>query len=269
MMAKSAVSTVSILPANCAYYSGQKLMGAWSDTPQNSVEFFDRIVARLDQYEELPGRGPRRGAHRRRRDSTRQRERAHRGLRDPIPYSPDADADRAGRAARRIVPDGVDELLPRRGPGTHRDGVGLRDRAAPGDQRPVRRVRRRHRLRHGRRTSTRSRAVSGGVPTEDLLPGAPGVPADRRDPSTCATGGSGGTGRPARAGVIRSVRTARSTRCATGPIIPSCRSPTPTRRPTRAGRAGGCRRRRSGSTPRVAGPTTTYPWGDDVMPGAS
>src|SRR4029079_15495375 len=43
-MAVSAVSSVSVLPAELCGYSGQKLMGAWSDTPQQSVEFLDRIV---------------------------------------------------------------------------------------------------------------------------------------------------------------------------------------------------------------------------------
>ena len=44
MTAVSAVSSVSVLPAELCGYSGQKLMGAWSDTPQQSVEFLDRIV---------------------------------------------------------------------------------------------------------------------------------------------------------------------------------------------------------------------------------
>jgi hypothetical protein len=44
LMAQSAVSSVSILPGELCDYSGQKLMGAWSDTPQNSVEFTDRIA---------------------------------------------------------------------------------------------------------------------------------------------------------------------------------------------------------------------------------
>ncbi len=44
LMAESAVSSVSIMPAELCGYSGQKLMGAWSDTPQNAVEFQDRIV---------------------------------------------------------------------------------------------------------------------------------------------------------------------------------------------------------------------------------
>lgn len=44
VMAVSAVSSVSVLPAELCDYSGQKLMGAWSDTPQQAVEFLDRIV---------------------------------------------------------------------------------------------------------------------------------------------------------------------------------------------------------------------------------
>jgi len=44
VMAVSAVSSVSVLPAELCGYSGQKLMGAWSDSPQQSVEFLDRIV---------------------------------------------------------------------------------------------------------------------------------------------------------------------------------------------------------------------------------
>ena len=44
MMAESAVSTVSVIPGELCGFSGQKLMGAWSDTPQNAVEYEDRIV---------------------------------------------------------------------------------------------------------------------------------------------------------------------------------------------------------------------------------
>lgn len=44
VMAKSSVSSVSVMPAGLCEYSGQKLMGAWSDTPQNAVVFQDRIV---------------------------------------------------------------------------------------------------------------------------------------------------------------------------------------------------------------------------------
>lgn len=44
LIAESAVSTVSVLPGELCGYSGQKLMGAWSDTPQNAVEYEDRIV---------------------------------------------------------------------------------------------------------------------------------------------------------------------------------------------------------------------------------
>jgi hypothetical protein len=44
LMEEAAVSSVSVLPGQLCEYSGQKLMGAWSDTPQNAVEFKDRIV---------------------------------------------------------------------------------------------------------------------------------------------------------------------------------------------------------------------------------
>jgi hypothetical protein len=44
LMAEAAVSSVSVLPGQLCGFSGQKLMGAWSDTPQNAVEFEDRIV---------------------------------------------------------------------------------------------------------------------------------------------------------------------------------------------------------------------------------
>jgi hypothetical protein len=44
LIAESAVSSVSVIPGELCGYSGQKLMGAWSDTPQNAVEYEDRIV---------------------------------------------------------------------------------------------------------------------------------------------------------------------------------------------------------------------------------
>jgi hypothetical protein len=44
LMQEAAVSSVSVLPGELCEFSGQKLMGAWSDTPQNAVEFEDRIV---------------------------------------------------------------------------------------------------------------------------------------------------------------------------------------------------------------------------------
>ncbi|MGX9789955.1 hypothetical protein [Mycobacterium sp. MMS18-G62] len=44
LMEESAVSSVSVMPGELCGFSGQKLMGAWSDTPQNAVEFEDRIV---------------------------------------------------------------------------------------------------------------------------------------------------------------------------------------------------------------------------------
>jgi hypothetical protein len=44
LLGESAVSSVSVIPGQLCEYSGQKLMGAWSDTPQNAVQFEDRIV---------------------------------------------------------------------------------------------------------------------------------------------------------------------------------------------------------------------------------
>jgi hypothetical protein len=44
LMEEAAVSSVSVLPGQLCEFSGQKLMGAWSDTPQNAVDFDDRIV---------------------------------------------------------------------------------------------------------------------------------------------------------------------------------------------------------------------------------
>lgn len=43
-MAESAVSSVSVLPAEVCGYSGQKLLGMWSDSPEHAVEFADRIA---------------------------------------------------------------------------------------------------------------------------------------------------------------------------------------------------------------------------------
>jgi hypothetical protein len=43
-MAVAAVSSVSIMPADLCGYSGQKLLGAWSESPQRAVEFADRIA---------------------------------------------------------------------------------------------------------------------------------------------------------------------------------------------------------------------------------
>lgn len=44
VMEQSAISTVSILPAELCDYSGQKMMGTWADEPGTAVEFFDRVV---------------------------------------------------------------------------------------------------------------------------------------------------------------------------------------------------------------------------------
>ncbi|MDT7765352.1 MAG: hypothetical protein QOC63_4772 [Mycobacterium sp.] len=44
LMTESAVSSINVLPGQLCGYSGQKLMGAWSDTPQNAFEYRDRVV---------------------------------------------------------------------------------------------------------------------------------------------------------------------------------------------------------------------------------
>lgn len=44
VMAAAPISSVSVLPAELCGYSGQKLMGNWSDAPGQSQEFADRIA---------------------------------------------------------------------------------------------------------------------------------------------------------------------------------------------------------------------------------
>ncbi len=44
VMAAAPISSVSVLPAELCGYSGQKLMGNWSDAPGQSKEFADRIA---------------------------------------------------------------------------------------------------------------------------------------------------------------------------------------------------------------------------------
>ena len=108
VMAVSAVSSVSVLPAELCGYSGQKLMGAWSDTPQQSVEFLDRIAhiwTNTDNYlvavhVQAPGRNRRircrlNGAHRglRRRHT----------LKSCSPSSSSCPADRFGWVRRASI----------------------------------------------------------------------------------------------------------------------------------------------------------------------
>ena len=90
-----------------------------------------------------------------------------------------AHADRACRTAWRVFPHGFDELLPGRGAGPHGHGGRVRDRAPPGDQRPVRRIRRRHRLCDGRGAAAGPCAVPRGGRRR---PGSrrDGVPAQQR-----------------------------------------------------------------------------------------
>lgn len=44
LTADAAVSSLSVLPAQLCDYSGQKLLGAVSDTPEDAIEFVDRLV---------------------------------------------------------------------------------------------------------------------------------------------------------------------------------------------------------------------------------
>lgn len=44
LTADAAVSSLSVLPAQLCDYSGQKLLGAVSDTPEDAIEFVDRVV---------------------------------------------------------------------------------------------------------------------------------------------------------------------------------------------------------------------------------
>lgn len=44
LTADAAVSSLSVLPAELCDYSGQKLLGAVSDTPEDATEFVDRVV---------------------------------------------------------------------------------------------------------------------------------------------------------------------------------------------------------------------------------
>jgi hypothetical protein len=44
LTADAAVSSLSVLPAELCDYSGQKLLGAASDTPEDATEFVDRVV---------------------------------------------------------------------------------------------------------------------------------------------------------------------------------------------------------------------------------
>ncbi len=181
-MAVSPVSSVSVLPADLCGYSGQKLMGAWSDNPQQSVEFVDRIAhiwTDTDNYlvavhAQAPAGTP---------DSTLPQRCSSRTSASAYP---EVMLHRARRPARRLVPDGLDELLPGRGADTHGGCVGVRNRTPSGHQRPVRRIRRRHRLSSPSPSKNSIRRCIPGADPADLVPGAlvfrptPG-PVDLRD----------------------------------------------------------------------------------------
>ena len=67
VMAVSPVSSVSVLPAELCGYSGQKLMGAWSDSSATVRRVPRPHRPHLDQHEQLSGRRPCAGARRNRR----------------------------------------------------------------------------------------------------------------------------------------------------------------------------------------------------------
>ena len=110
-------------------------------------------------------------------------------------------------------------------------------------------VRSRDRLRHDGRTY-RPRAV---------CPQARCSSVHRRTCATCRMSASGGGSSRAPTGVTRMDRAAI---LRTGRTIRSCTSRTKTRRPMRSGRAARCRRKRNGSSPRVAVATAiAFVWG--------
>ena len=164
---------------------------------------------------------------------------------------------------RRRLPDGLRPALSRGGAGAPRPGRGLRDGRDHGHQPPVRRLRRRDRLRHRRRAAARP----GGYPGRRAAR-AParqrGLPHDRRARSTPATSATGGAGRRAPAGAIPRGRAARSRAART---IRWSMSPSRTPRPTPPGPARRCRPRPSGSSPRAAGSRAReFAWGDELAP---
>ena len=259
VMAVSPVSSVSVLPGELCGYSGQKLMGTWSDNPQQSVEFLDRIVhiwTNSNNYlvavhVEAPA-GHRRHSTPPRRCSSRT---------SPSAY-PEVMLTELVELPGGSFRMGSTSFYPEEAPIHTARCRRVRDRTTSGHQRAVRRIRR-------RRPATSPSPSRSSIPR--CIPGptpptwcpARWCSGRRPDRSTCGTGGSGGTGNPARAGGTRSARTAGST---TGSTIPSCRSPIPTRPPMPAGPGGGCRPRRSGSTRHAAaaprpthGATTRHP----------
>ena len=129
------------------------------------------------------------------------------------------------------------------------------------DQRPLRRVRRRDRLRDGRRAATRSGRLPRRARRE---PGAglDGVHRLRRDRSTCVTSASGGSGHPAPLGSTRRDRAATSTGVSDHPVVHVAYEDAEAY--ADVGRCWRCRPRPSGSSPRAGGlDGATYTWGNE------
>ena len=145
---------------------------------------------------------------------------------------------------------GSTQFYPEEAPVHTRDRRGLRRRTPSGDQRAVRRIRRRHRLCHRRRAAARSRAVSGSCAAGSGARRA-GVPADPRPGGSARLAAVVGLGAGRElAPPVRPGQRYRGSRSTTR----WCRSPIPTRRPTPTGRAVDCRPRPSGSTRLAAAP---------------
>ena len=161
---------------------------------------------------------------------------------------------------------GSTQFYPGRSAEPHRDGL------APS---------RSNGIRSPTRSSPNSSPTTGYVTVAETAPRPCAVSRRRRGGSAARRAGLPAIrrpGRPARLATVVGLVDRRvlappvrsgQRRRRTGSTTRWCRWPTPTPSPTPAGRAGGCRPRRSGSTPHAAARTTTYAWGDEPTPGGA
>ena len=135
-----------------------------------------------------------------------------------------------------------------------------------GHQRAVRGIRQRDRLRHGRRAQAARRRLSRRAPRE------PGRRLGRLHAaaiSRCRSTTTFNGGRTCKGANWRHPARPDERSAARETATRSCTSPTRMPSPTRRGRASGCRRKPSGSSPRAAACGQAYPWGDEFRPGAA